>query len=353
MEQLLAYMQKEHLDGMFISRPVNVKYVSHYTGEDSWLFITEQEKFFLTDPRYTEQVSYECPDYTILNWRDTYGSIGKALAYAAGKVGAKTIGYEASHLTVEQYQNFQSEIKAELVPADGIIEEFRSIKRPEEIECLRISCDIASRAYEKIQKDIRVGITEKELAARLSLYMVLEGADTQPYGNILISGARTSLLHGIPSQKAIEYGDLVLMDYGCQYKGYLSDMTRTVVVGKADAKQREVYDLCRRMTEDTEASVRAGVTGTSCYEASLEAIKDTEYLPYNYTGIGHGVGLFVHELPNIGLNCENILQENSIMTVEPGLYIPGWGGVRLEDQGIITKDGYENLISATHELIEL
>ena len=224
MEQLLAYMQKEHLDGMFISRPVNVKYVSHYTGEDSWLFITEQEKFFLTDPRYTEQVSYECPDYTILNWRDTYGSIGKALAYAAEKVGAKTIGYEASHLTVEQYQNLQSEVKAELVPADGIIEEFRSIKRPEEIECLRISCDIASRAYEKIQKDIRVGITEKELAARLSLYMVLEGADTQPYGNILISGARTSLLHGIPSQKAIEYGDLVLMDYGCQYHGYLSDI---------------------------------------------------------------------------------------------------------------------------------
>lgn len=212
MEQLLAYMQKEHLDGMFISRPVNVKYVSHYTGEDSWLFITEQEKFFLTDPRYTEQVSYECPDYTILNWRDTYGSIGKALAYAVEKVGAKTIGFEAAHLTVEQYQNLQSEVKAELVPADGIIEEFRSIKKPEEIECLRISCDIASRAYEKIQKDIRVGITEKELAARLSLYMVLEGADTQPYGNILISGARTSLLHGIPSQKAIEYGDLVLMD---------------------------------------------------------------------------------------------------------------------------------------------
>ena len=197
------------------------------------------------------------------------------------------------------------------------------------------------------------GVTEKEIASRLAHYMVMEGADTKPYGGIVISGAKSSLLHGIPDSKPIEYGDFVLMDYGCQYKGYLSDMTRTVVVGKADAKQREVYDLCRRMTEDTEASVRAGVTGTSCYEASLEAIKDTEYLPYNYTGIGHGVGLFVHELPNIGLNSENILQENSIMTVEPGLYIPGWGGVRLEDQGIITKDGYENLISATHELIEL
>ena len=224
-----------------------------------------------------------------------------------------------------------------MVPTLNVIEGFRAIKTPEEIKNLTVACDIASRAFEKIIKDIRPGVTEKEIASRLAHYMVMEGADTKPYGGIVISGAKSSLLH----------------DYGCQYKGYLSDMTRTVVVGKADAKQREVYDLCRRMTEDTEASVRAGVTGTSCYEASLKAIKDTEYLPYNYTGIGHGVGLFVHELPNIGLNCENILQENSVMTVEPGLYIPGWGGVRLEDQGIITKDGYENLISATHELIEL
>ena len=350
MEQLLAYMQKEHLDGMFISLPVNVNYVSHYTGEDSWLFITEQEKFFLTDPRYTEQVSYECPDYTILNWRDTYGSIGKALAYAAEKVGAKTIGFEAAHLTVEQYQNLQSEVKAELVPADGIIEEFRSIKKPEEIECLRISCDIASRAYEKIQKDIRVGITEKELAARLSLYMVLEGADTQPYGNILISGARTSLLHGIPSQKAIEYGDLVLMDYGCQYHGYLSDMTRTLVVGRATPKQKEVYKIEQQMVAAVEGFLKDGV---SAYYESTKIIEGTEYFPYHYTGIGHGVGMFVHEIPFMSPVSKNIVHANNVMTVEPGIYIPGWGGIRIEDQLLITETGNENLISATKELIEL
>ena len=349
MEQLLAYMQKEHLDGMFISRPVNVKYVSHYTGEDSWLFITEQEKFFLTDPRYTEQVSYECPDYTILNWRDTYGSIGKALAYAA----EKTIGFEAAHLTVEQYQNLQSEVKAELVPADGIIEEFRSIKRPEEIECLRISCDIASRAYEKIQKDIRVGITEKELAARLSLYMVLEGADTQPYGNILISGARTSLLHGIPSQKAIEYGDLVLMDYGCQYHGYLSDMTRTLVVGRATPKQKEVYKIEQQMVAAVEGFLKDGVSASDAYYESTKIIEGTEYFPYHYTGIGHGVGMFVHEIPFMSPVSKNIVHANNVMTVEPGIYIPGWGGIRIEDQLLITETGNENLISATKELIEL
>lgn len=353
MEQLLAYMQKEHLDGMFISRPVNVKYVSHYTGEDSWLFITEQEKFFLTDPRYTEQVSYECPDYTILNWRDVYGSIGKALAFAAGKVGAKTIGFEASHLTVDQFKDLQSQVEAELVPADGIIEEFRSIKKPEEIECLRISCDIASRAYEKIQKDIRVGITEKELAARLSLYMVMEGADTQPYGNILISGARTSLLHGIPSQKAIEYGDLVLMDYGCQYHGYLSDMTRTLVVGRATPKQKEVYKIEQQMVAAVENYLKDGVSASDAYYESTKIIEGTEYFQYHYTGIGHGVGMFVHEIPFMSPVSKNIIHANNVMTVEPGIYIPGWGGIRIEDQLLITETGNENLISATKELIEL
>lgn len=338
---------------MFISRPVNVKYVSHYTGEDSWLFITGQEKFFITDPRYTEQVSYECPDYTILEWRGTYGSVAKAVAAAAEKYGIKTIGYEGTHLTVTQYQEVQAETKAELVPADGVIEEFRSIKRPEELHCSRVACDIASRAFERIIKDIRVGMTEKELAARLSLYMVLEGSDTQPYGNILISGARTSLLHGIPSQKAVEYGDLVLMDYGCQYHGYMSDMTRTVVVGRATTKQREVYRLEQQMVEDMEQFLKGGVSASEAYHRSIKAIEGTEYYPYHYSGVGHGVGMFVHEVPFMSPVSKDVIRAGNVMTVEPGIYIPGWGGIRIEDQLLITETGNENLISATKELIEL
>ncbi len=353
MEQLLTYLEQQHLGGMFISRPVNVKYVSHYTGEDSWLFITPYEKFFITDPRYTEQVSYECPDYTILNWRDDYGSLAGAVSFAAKKHGIKAIGYEASHLTVEQFHGFQSKLEAELVPADGIIEQFRSIKRPEEIHCLTIACDIASRAFDRILKEIRVGVTEKELAAKLSLFMVQEGADTQPYGNILISGARTSLLHGIPSQKAIEYGDLVLMDYGCQYHGYLSDMTRTVVVGRATEQQREVYALEQQMVADVEAFLKDGVSARDAYEVSTKAIRDTDYFPYHYTGIGHGVGMFVHEIPFMSPRSNDIIHAGNVMTVEPGIYIPGWGGIRIEDQILITETGHKNLISATKDLIEL
>lgn len=352
MERLLEYMENAGLQAMFISRPINVRYISHYTGEDSFLLITPGKKFFLTDPRYTEQASYECPDYTILNHR-AYGSLAKALAAIVQEHKIQTIGFEDTYVTVADYTEFRSETAAELIPADGIIEQFRAVKRPEEIACSRIACDIASRAYERILKDIRVGITEKELAARLSLYMVLEGSDTQPYGNILISGARTSLLHGIPSAKAVEYGDLVLMDYGCQYHGYLSDMTRTVVVGKATPKQKEIYRLEQQMVADVECFLKDGVSAKDAYYESTKAIKDTEYFRYHYNGIGHGVGMFVHETPFMSPVSKDIIRAGNVMTVEPGIYIPGWGGIRIEDQILITETGNENLISATKELIEL
>lgn len=352
-KKLLLYMEQHSIDGFFVSKPANVRYISTYTGDDSYLFITKGSYYFITDPRYTEQAAKECPGYELVNWRTPGNTIGNTIAELAKLQNCKNIAFEADEVTYDKYKAMEDKVGAELIPVTDVIETFRAVKSKEEIQMSRISCDIASRAYEKILKDIRVGVTEKELASKLSHYMVMEGADTKPYGGILISGARTSLLHGIPSGKAIEYGDFVLMDYGCQYKGYLSDMTRTVVVGKATSKQREVYELEKQMVEDVEAILKPGVTGTACYEASVKAIKDTEYLQYNYRGIGHGVGMFVHELPFIGANSTAVLEAGNILTVEPGIYIPEWGGVRIEDQLLITETGCENLISATKELIEL
>jgi len=183
--------------------------------------------------------------------------------------------------------------------------------------------------------------------------MVSEGSDSKPYGDIVISGKRTSLLHGIPSDKKIEEGDFVLLDFGCGYKGYLSDMTRTVVVGKASDKQKEVYRLEQQMLQDALDVMKAGATSKDIYEASIKAIKDTEYYEYHYNNIGHGIGLFVHEIPFMGANSQAVLVENNVTTMEPGIYIPNWGGVRIEDQVLITKDGYENLVTAPNELIEL
>lgn len=352
MERLLFEMWKKNLPALLITRPVNVKYVSRYTGDDSCLLLTENNKYFITDPRYTEQAGQECPDYQIVEWR-SQGSRAAAIARILEDEGITELGYEETYLTVADYRALEKAVKADFIPADGMVEALRACKTPEELACLRISCDIASRAFDRILKDIRVGITEKELAAKLSMYMVMEGADTQPYGNILISGARTSLLHGIPSQKAVEYGDLVLMDYGCQYHGYLSDMTRTVVVGRATPKQREVYALEQQMVADMEGALKGGMTGQEMYQISTKAIAQTEYFPYHYNGIGHGIGMFVHEIPFISPTSEDIIQPGTVMTVEPGIYIPGWGGIRIEDQLLVTEEGCENLISAPKELIEL
>lgn len=351
-EMLLEYMRQNDIDAFFLAKKQNIRYISGYTGDDSYVVITKDKFYFLTDPRYTEQAGIECPDYQILLWK-TYGSIGKCVAHIVNEQHVQSLAFEADVLNYLFYSQLEKEISAKLIPTINVVEKFRSVKTPQEIEYLRAACEISCRAFDRLLDDIRVGVTEKELAAKLSAYMVMEGADTQPYGNILISGARTSLLHGIPSNKAVEYGDFVLMDFGCQFNGYLSDMTRTVVVGRANAKQREVYELEKKMLEDSLAKMKAGVPLKDVYETSIQAVKDTEYYQYIYSGIGHGIGMFVHEIPFMGPTSTELLEENSVRTIEPGIYIPNWGGVRIEDQILITKDGYENMISTTHDLIEL
>lgn len=351
--KITEYLEKQNIEGFFISKPENVRYVSRYTGDDSYLFITKNEGFFITDPRYTEQAAQECPEYEIVNWREKGSTVADAVKFIIEKLNIKSFAFEGSHVSYNMYNEFKTKIKSEGIPTTDVIERFRAVKTPEEIHNLRVACQIADRAFNRIIKYIKVGITEKELASRLSHYMVIEGADTKPYGNILISGKRTSLLHGIPSNKVVEYGDFVLMDYGCGFKGYLSDMTRTVLVGKATPRQREVYELEKKMLEDATDAMFAGACGKDIYKASVEAIKDTEYFQYHYDSIGHGIGLFVHEIPFIGSRRQDILTENNVVTIEPGIYIPGWGGVRIEDQILITKEGKEFLTNSPRELIEL
>lgn len=351
--KIQTFLAEQHLDAFFIAKRVNVRFASGWTGDDSYILLTQKNQYFLTDPRYTEQANLEIPDYNIINWRLPGKTVGDTVAQLVQENNLKTIAFESDYLNFDMYDDFREKSNVELIKAGGIIDKMRIIKTPAEIQNMRIACDISCRAFERILKDIHVGVTEKELAAKLSLYMVEEGADTQPYGNILISGARTSLLHGIPSKKAIEYGDFVLMDYGCQYNGYLSDMTRTVVVGKATAKQREVYEYEKRSLEACEEIMQAGVSAKEFYPKSLEPLKGTNYADYTYANIGHSIGLFVHELPYLSTQFNDILEENTVITIEPGIYLPNWGGIRIEDQVLVKKGGFENMISTPHDLIEL
>lgn len=353
LERLINYLSKENIEGFFISRPENVRYISKYTGEDSYLFITNKENYFITDARYTEQAEQECDGFVIINWREIGGSVVDAIQTIVERLRINSYLFESDYVSFTTYNNLKTKINSEAVPSTGVIEEFRSVKTPYEIKNLRAACEISDRAFERIIKDIRVGITEKELASKLSHYMVMEGSDTKPYGNILISGKKTSLLHGIPSNKAVEYGDFVLMDYGCGFNGYLSDMTRTVVVGKASSEQKQIYSLVKQMLEDATKVMLPETKATDVYEASIVAIKNSEYFKYHYSGIGHGIGLYVHEIPFMGPKSTAVLKENNVLTIEPGIYIPNWGGVRIEDQVLITEDSNELLTHATRELIEL
>lgn len=352
-EKIQSYLEKEKMDAFFIAKRVNVRFTSGWTGDDSFILITPNEKYFLTDPRYTEQAAREVPDYEIINWRLPGKTVGDTIARLTSEKQIKTVAFEADYLTYDMYADFTTKSSAEFIQAGGVIDRMRAIKSPQEIQYMRNACEISCRAFNRILSDIHVGVTEKELAAKLSLYMVQEGADTQPYGNILISGTNTSLLHGIPSKKAIEYGDFVLMDFGCQYEGYMSDMTRTVVVGKASEKQKEVYELEKQSLEAAEAVMKNGAAVKDIYQASLKPLAGTEYPQYTYRNIGHSIGLFVHELPYIDEQYEDVLETNMVMTIEPGIYIPDWGGVRIEDQVLINENGYENMISIPHDLIEL
>lgn len=355
LRHIVQRLEEAGLDAFLVMRPENVRYLSGYTGDDSYLLVTGAEAVFITDPRYTEQAAQECPSLRIVNWRDEAAALPAAIASIAKKAGLRALAFESDYLTHAAHAAMAEAVggEARLEPLSGVVEALRMVKRPDEIAKLRESCAIADRALARLYGDIRPGVSEKELAALLALYLVREGSDTKPYGGILISGARTSLLHGIPSDKLIEKGDLVLIDFGGQYKGYLADMTRTVVVGKATDEQKEVYAYERAMVEATLAAVKAGATAKEVFAASTRPIEGTRYYGYHYTGIGHGIGLFVHERPFLGPRSEDVLPEGAVMTVEPGIYLPGWGGVRIEDQILVTKEGYENFTSTTKELVEL
>ena len=351
-EKLLSYMEKEKIEAFYIHKPENVRYICGYSGGDVYLLMIPGHWYLLTDPRCMEHAQMECPMYDCIDWRP-YGSIMSCIASIAQKENLKSIAFEADCINVAFYRKLREPTSYELLPVEGSVEEFRTIKTESELADIRIACEISSRAFEYLCGQIHPGVTEKELEAKLAAWMQCQGSDVKTSANIVISGAKTSMLHGTPDMKAVEYGDFVLMDYGCKYNGYTADITRTVVVGKATEKQKEVYQYVKEMNEAGIAAACDGVPAENIYLAAYKVIENTEYIPYFYQSIGHGFGLFVHEHPFIRPMGTDILKAGNTMTVEPGIYIPGWGGVRIEDDILITKTGNENLVSAPKDLIEL
>ena len=349
-ERILPWFKENVADALFLKKQANVRWISGFKGADTCVMVTANGGFLITDPRYTEQAEIEAPDFTLVNWRAVGGSVIKALASIVKENNIKSLAFESDVLSFGEYSELRKLVDIELIPTQGVVEELRSIKTPQEIEYLRNACEISCRAFWRILDDIRVGVTEKELAAKLSAYMVMEGADTQPYGNILISGPNTSLLHGIPSDRTVHYGDFVLMDYGCQFNGYMSDMTRTVAVGHVTDEMRTVYETVLQAQLAGIAAAKAGATGHDVDAAARKVIEDAGYGPYFGHSFGHSVGVEIHEAPNATPANNNPLPRGAAVSAEPGIYLPGRFGVRIEDVLVLQEGGCMDITLAKKDL---
>jgi len=351
-DMLLKKLEAENLDGLFLITDQNVRYLSGFTGSDSFLLISKKANYLITDGRYVEQAETQCPDFHIVNWRQPLRRLTEAVSTVIIKLNIKRLGFEKDYMTYDMHDMLVKDASdTEIVPTKGIVEALRYTKDEEEIDNMRKAAEIADKAFNKILSYLKPGITEKEAATQLEYYLKKYGADAPGFETILISGVRTSLLHGQPSDKKIEYGDLITMDFGALYNGYISDMTRTIVVGEASDEQKKIYSIVKKAQKAGLKAIKAGASGKLPDDCVREIIEETGYIDYYYPGLGHGIGLLVHEEPFMGINCKRTLEKNCVVTVEPGIYIPKWGGVRIEDTVLVKEQEYEVLTKSSKDLI--
>lgn len=349
-KKLRSHFSTHGIDGILITSPFNRRYISNFTGTAGVVLISADKAQFLTDFRYIEQATKQCQGFEIIK---ITGTIPEEVAVQAKKLGIQKLGFEEDFLTYSSFKLYDKEIEAELVPISGVIEKLRLIKTDSELKILKVAADIADAAFKHILDFISPGKTELEVSNELEFFMRRAGATSSSFDTIVASGHRSALPHGVASDKVIEAGDIVTMDYGCYYNGYVSDITRTVAVGEPDAKLKEIYDIVLEAQLRGMAGIKPGLTGKEADAITRDYITEKGYGEFFGHSTGHGIGLEIHEGPGLSMKSDVVLEPGMVVTCEPGIYIPGLGGVRIEDDTLITKDHNEALTHSTKELIIL
>lgn len=350
LSNLRDFLSKENLDAIIINKPENRRYFSGFTGTSGILLISLKAAALITDFRYVEQANKQATCFTIIEHKK---SIIEMLAEVMQTNGFTKIGFEGDFFTYNEFANLAKlirDIQLKPVELDGL----RSVKDTSEIDDLKKAVAISDKAFAHILSFIKPGISEMEVAVELENCMRRLGSQKPAFDTIIASGIRSSLPHGVASEKKIANGDFVTMDFGAVYNGYHSDITRTVCVGKANAKQKEIYQLVLEAHLAGEAAISIHKTGKEIDTEVRQIIINAGYGQYFGHGLGHGVGLAIHEFPRLSPSstCDN-LRENMVVTVEPGVYLPDWGGVRIEDTVVVTTNGCEVLTKSSKHLIEL
>lgn len=338
------------VDAVLVSEADNRRYLSDFTGSAGHLLLTARAAILLTDFRYVEQAGAQSPDFEVVK---TEGHAGPTIAEQAARLGVRAIGFESEAMTVDQHTRLSAALRegapeATLVPLRGFVEGTRQVKDATELALIRRAVLIGDRALEAVAAELRPGVTEREVAWRLEVEMRQRGADALSFPIIVASGPNGAMPHHRPSERAIGAGETVTIDMGCKVSGYCSDLTRTVVLGSPDPTFWTVYDLVLRAQQACEDGLKAGMTGTAGDALARDVIAGAGHKEHFGHGTGHGVGLAIHEDPRLTYTAagEAVVREGAVVTVEPGVYLPGWGGVRIEDMLVVGKDRCQVLTTA-------
>ncbi|MGE6369141.1 M24 family metallopeptidase [Planococcus kocurii] len=346
-QKLRTEMNSQNIEALLITSSFNLRYITGFTGTAGLAIVTQEKAVFITDFRYTEQANDQVEDFVVVqaekNLTDEAFKTVKSLAI-------QTLAFEQDHMTYATAMQYKSKMDIELQPVSDLVEKIRMVKTPEEITILKAAAKIADDAFEHICGFIRPGLTELEVSNELEFFMRKQGATSSSFDIIVASGLRSALPHGVATDKIIEKGDMVTLDFGALYNGYISDITRTVAVGQPSEKMKEVYDVVLKAQELGVEKIGPGISGIEADAIARDYIKSKGYGDAFGHSTGHGIGLEVHEGPGLSFKSETILEPNMAVTVEPGIYLPGIGGVRIEDDILITESGNERLTNSTKEL---
>ncbi|HHX62073.1 MAG TPA: aminopeptidase P family protein [Epulopiscium sp.] len=353
-EKLLALLKEQDIDAMIIVNPSNRRYLSHFTGSAGTLYISPKKQVLLTDFRYIEQANKQCPDYEVQNHQAK--GLLPLLKELMDADHVKNIGIESDTVTYAQYQEYKTVFgEITITGTKSMVEDLRRIKDHEEIECLTRAETIGDIAFTNIVRFIKEnyskGVTENEIALELEVNMRKNGAQGTSFSSIVAAGTKSSLPHAVPGDVLLKEGDFVVMDFGCIYNGYCSDMTRTILIGEPTEKHVEIYNTVLFANQEALKAIKPGKTGKEIDAIARKIIADKGYGDYFGHGLGHSVGLDIHESPRLSVADDTKLEVGMVVTVEPGIYIPNFGGVRIEDLVVVTEDGIENLTYSPKELI--
>jgi Xaa-Pro aminopeptidase len=358
LERLRASLSSQKLDGLLVSQPESRYYLSGYSGHDlpprdsaGYLLITASRALLLTDPRTTEQAQNEASEFEVMTY--SAGNRGPlSVAQTAGDLGVGRLGFESVHLPYAIWDEIRENFSSELVPLDRVVDDLRVIKDAEELALLQQAIDVLDRCLTHLLERLESGLTERQVARMVEVYL-LEHADGPSFPSIVASGPNASIPHAVPSDRRIQEGEGIKIDIGARASGYCSDMTRTVCLGQPrDQRLVELHAIVLEAQEHAEKEIRPGMTGREADALSRDLIRCAGYGDDFKHSLGHGIGLEVHEPPWVSQSRgDDVLRPGMVFSIEPGIYLPGWGGVRIEDLGVLEDDGLRVLCHSPKDLI--